>query len=220
MARGVRVGALLAALREAYPVVTTELDWRTPFELLVATVLSAQSTDRGVNAVTPALFERFPDAAAMAAGSVEEIEARVRTLGLYRTKARHLNELAVRLCREHGGAVPSRRAALEALPGVGRKTASVVLATAFGVPALAVDTHVLRLAGRLGLSRGHTPEAVERDLRRRIPRQDWIWAHHALIHHGRRVCRARAPACGACVLRAHCPRIGVCASGLSRIKEA
>lgn len=204
-----RVVALLAGLRQDYPDVTTELHWQTPFQLLVATVLSAQSTDRGVNAVTPALFARFPDAAALAGAPVEEIEGQIRTLGLYRTKARHLQALASVLGERHGGKVPRRRAELEALPGVGRKTASVVLATAFAEPALAVDTHVFRLAHRLGLSEGRTPDAVERDLRRRIPRAEWIWAHHALIHHGRRVCHARAPLCTSCNLLAHCPRRGV-----------
>jgi endonuclease-3 len=201
--------ALLAALREAYPAAATALDWRTPFELLVATVLSAQSTDRGVNAVTPALFARFGDARALAAAPLEEIEGAIRTLGLYRSKARHLKALAQIVAERHGGEVPRSRAALEALPGVGRKTANVVLATAFGVPALAVDTHVFRVAHRLGWSRARTPEATERDLRRRIPRADWIWCHHALIHHGRRVCHARRPACDRCSLRPHCPRLGV-----------
>ena len=220
MPTGARVRALLDALRAQYPDVTTELHWRTPFELLVATVLSAQSTDRGVNAVTPALFARFGDPERMAAAPLEEIERTVRTLGLYRTKARHIQALAQTLCNRYGGEVPHRRADLEALPGVGRKTASVVLATAFGEPALAVDTHVFRLAQRLGLSEGRTPEAVERDLRRRIPRTEWIWAHHALIHHGRRVCRARAPSCERCVLLAHCPRRGVTAAAPSPSKEA
>jgi endonuclease III len=209
VARSARLLALMEALREAYPVATTELDWHTPFELLVATVLSAQSTDRGVNAVTPALFARFGDAAAMAAAPIEEIEGAIRTLGLYRSKARHLKALGQILVDRHGGQVPSGRAALEALPGVGRKTASVVLATAFGVPALAVDTHVFRVAHRLGLSRARTPELTERDLRRRIPRADWIWCHHALIYHGRRVCHARRPACDSCSLRPHCPRLGL-----------
>ena len=209
MARATRTTALLAALREAYPAATTELDWQSPFQLLVATVLSAQSTDRGVNAVTPGLFARFGDAEAMAEAPLEEIEAAVRTLGLYRSKARHLKALAQILVDRHGGRVPARRAPLEALPGVGRKTASVVLATAFGVPALAVDTHVFRVAHRLGLSRARTPEATELDLRRRIPKTEWIWSHHALIHHGRRVCHARRPACEACTLRPHCPRLGV-----------
>lgn len=209
MGQPARLGPLLAALREAYPAVSTALDWHSPFELLVATVLSAQSTDRGVNAVTPALFARFGEPAALAQAPLEEIEGAIRTLGLYRSKARHLKALAQVLVDRYGGGVPDRRAALEALPGVGRKTASVVLATAFGVPALAVDTHVFRLAHRLGLSRARTPDATERDLRRRIPRRDWIWCHHALIHHGRRVCHARRPDCDACSLRPHCPRLGV-----------
>lgn len=209
MARSARTTALLAALREAYPAAATEFDWRDPFQLLVATVLSAQSTDRGVNAVTPTLFARFGDAWAMAQAPLEEIEGAIRTLGLYRSKARHLKALAQILVDRHDGQVPAARAALEALPGVGRKTASVVLATAFGIPALAVDTHVFRVAHRLGLSRARTPEATELDLRRRIPKADWIWSHHALIHHGRRVCHARRPACEACTLRPHCPRLDV-----------
>jgi endonuclease-3 len=201
--------ALLAALREAYPAAATALDWRTPFELLVATVLSAQSTDRGVNAVTPALFARFGDARALAAAPLEEIEGAIRTLGLYRSKARHLKALSQILVERHDGQVPSLRSALEALPGVGRKTASVVLATAFGVPALAVDTHVFRVAHRLGWSRATTAAGTETDLCRRVPRRDWIWCHHALIHHGRRLCHARRPDCEACPLVPYCPRLGV-----------
>jgi endonuclease-3 len=215
-----RTAAILAALRAAYPEVGTELRWRTPFELLVATVLSAQSTDRGVNAVTPALFARYPDAAALAAAPVEEIEDAIRTLGLYRTKARHLRALGEALVARHAGEVPKRRDALESLPGVGRKTASVVLATAFGVPALAVDTHVARVARRLDLSRGRTAAAVERDLCRRVPRREWIWLHHALIRHGRRVCRARRPACQACTLAPHCPRLGVAPPAVEREWES
>jgi endonuclease-3 len=213
MARSARVRALVDALRAEYPEASTELAFATPFELLVATVLSAQATDRAVNAVTPVLFARFPDVASLAEAPLEEIEDAIRTLGLYRTKARHLRALAQLLRERHDGEVPARREALEALPGVGRKTASVVLASAFGVPALAVDTHVFRLAHRLGLSRAATPEGVERDLRRRIARADWIWAHHALIQHGRRVCHARRPACERCRLRPYCPRVGLAEAG-------
>jgi endonuclease-3 len=203
--------AIVEALAAQYPAVTTELAHRSPFELLVATVLSAQSTDRGVNAVTPALFARYPDAAALAGAEPCELEGLIQTLGLYRTKARHLRQLAARLQERHAGEVPRDRAALEALPGVGRKTASVVLATAFAAPAIAVDTHVFRLAHRLGLSAARTAAATERDLESVAPPERWGWLHHALIHHGRTVCRARSPDCNRCVLQDLCPSRGAAA---------
>lgn len=204
-ARRARAGELLARLREAYPDAQTELDYRTPFELLVATILSAQATDVSVNRATPSLFERFPDAAALAAATPEEVEGYVRTIGLYRTKAKNLVATARRLVERHGGEVPSSFEAMLALPGVGRKTANVVLSNAFGRPAIAVDTHVGRLARRLGLSREENPDKVERDLMRLFPEEDWVFLHHALILHGRRVCAARRPACGSCPLADACP---------------
>ncbi|MCL6596551.1 MAG: endonuclease III, partial [Firmicutes bacterium] len=185
-----------------------------------APVVPALAPDGGVTGVTPAMMARTPAAAAVGAAPVEEIEDAIRTLGLYRTKARHLRALAEALVARYAGEVPKGRDALEALPGVGRKTASVVLATAFGVPALAVDTHVARVARRLDLSRGRTAAAVERDLCRRVPRREWIWLHHALIRHGRRVCRARRPACEACALAPHCPRLGVAPPAVEREWES
>lgn len=215
MAFSRRTERILHELRSLYPDAVAGLDWNTPFQLLVATVLSAQSTDRGVNRITPALFERFPDAKEMAGARSEEeatgpddpdcIACYIRSLGLYHTKARHLRALAQALVDRMAGEVPRERALLLTLPGVGRKTANVVLANAFGVPALAVDTHVGRVSRRLGLAKSTDPDRVEAELCRRIPRQDWIWAHHALIAHGRVVCHARRPACDACTLVADCP---------------
>ncbi|MBX6351300.1 MAG: endonuclease III [Clostridia bacterium] len=196
---------VLRRLALLYPDAKTALRWSNPFELLVATVLSAQSTDRRVNEVTARLFPKYPDAAAFAALDPAKLAEEIRDVGLFRTKARHLVELARRLVDEHGGSVPADRAALESLPGVGRKTANVVLANAFGEPAIAVDTHVFRVAQRLGLARGRTPEAVERGLMRVVPRRDWAAAHHWLIHHGRRVCHARRPECATCPLLDCCP---------------
>ena len=209
-----RTERILATLRLLYPDAVTALDWTTPFELLVATVLSAQSTDRMVNRVTPSLFRRFPDAAAMARALPEEeggeespdgVAYYIRALGLYHTKARHLLALASELTERMGGEVPRDRTRLMRLPGVGRKTANVVLATGFGIPAFPVDTHVGRVSWRLGLATSQDPDRVERELCRRIPRQEWIWAHHALIEHGRVICLARRPRCGVCPLAPNCP---------------
>lgn len=196
-------------LQEAYPDARCALDHRDAFELLVATVLSAQTTDERVNTITPELFERWPDPAALAAADPDEVRAVVRPLGFQARRAEQLVGLAAALVRDHDGEVPADREALVALPGVGRKTAHVVLGNAFGVPAITVDTHVGRLARRLGLSRASSPLAVERDLARELPEQDWTYACHRLIAHGRAVCTSRAPACGSCPLSGHCPRIGV-----------
>ena len=200
----VPVRKILAALAEAYPDVASGLDFRNAFECLVATVLSAQCTDRLVNRVTPGLFAAYPTAAALAAATAEEVEPHIARCGLYRTKARNLVAAAQLLCARHGGEVPPQMDDLLALPGVGRKTANVVLANAFGVPGIAVDTHVFRVANRLGLAAARTPEAVEDQLRRRVPRPEWAILHHRLIWHGRRVCHARRPACGECPLLALC----------------
>ncbi|MDI3269773.1 MAG: endonuclease III [Bacillota bacterium] len=190
------------------------MHWETPFQLLVATVLSAQTTDQQVNKVTPALFARFPTPEVMGKASPEDVEPYIQTLGLYRNKARHLVGLARRLAEEYGGEVPMEREALESLPGVGRKTASVVLANAFGFPAIAVDTHVFRVARRLGWSRGKDPHRVELDLMELIPRDLWAPAHHWLIQHGRQICHARRPRCGECFLQ------DVCSSAPLFLKEA
>lgn len=198
------VRRILAALAEHYPDVESGLDFSNPYECLVATVLSAQCTDRLVNRVTPGLFAAFPDPATLAAATPEEIEPYISRCGLFHTKARNLVAAARQICADHGGEVPASMEALLKLPGVGRKTANVVLANAFGVPGIAVDTHVFRVANRLGLADGRTPEAVEAQLRRRAPRAEWAALHHRLIWHGRRVCHARAPACPLCPLLRLC----------------
>jgi endonuclease III len=204
-ARRVRAAAVLDGLRAAYPDAGTELRFGTPFQLLIATLLSAQATDVSVNAATPALFERYPTAAAMAEATPEAVEPFIRAIGLYRTKARHCVAAARALLERFGGEVPRTVEALTSLPGVGRKTANVVLSNAFGVPAIAVDTHVGRLARRLGFSTQLDPDLVERDLQALFAPADWVFVHHALILHGRRVCRARVPACAACSVAALCP---------------
>ncbi|MFZ1377580.1 MAG: endonuclease III [Geothrix sp.] len=199
--------------RAAYPDARCALDHGDPFQLVVATILSAQCTDARVNLTTPALFARFPDAASLAVADLEALEGLIRSTGFYHNKAKNLIGLGQALVARHGGVVPSDPAALGALPGVGQKTANVVLANAFGVPALAVDTHIFRVARRLALSRATTPEKVEADLCRRFPREDWIELHHQLIFHGRRVCDARRPDCGACTLLELCP------TGLGKVKD-
>lgn len=206
-------GELQRRLRAAYPDAQCALDHQDPFQLVVATILSAQCTDARVNLTTPALFARFPDAAALAAARQEDVEALVKSTGFFRNKARNLIGLGQALVTRHGGQVPSDPAALAALPGVGQKTANVVLANAFGVPALAVDTHIFRVARRLGLSKAPTPEKVEADLCRLFPRADWIELHHQLIFHGRRTCDARRPDCAAC------PLLDLCPTGLGTMKD-
>ncbi len=191
-------------LRAANPNPVTELVYRTPFELLVAVVLSAQATDKSVNAATPGLFAAAGTPQKMAALGAAGIEPFIRSIGLYRTKAKNLAELARRLAAQHGGAVPAERAALEQLPGVGRKTANVVLNTAFGQPTVAVDTHIFRVANRTGLAPGKDPLAVEHKLLRLVPPEFLKDAHHWLILHGRYVCLARRPQCPACLIRDLC----------------
>lgn len=200
----VPVGRILGRLARLYPEARCGLRFADPYQLLVAAVLSAQCSDAAVNRVTPGFFRRWPTPGDLAAADPAEVAGVIRSLGLYRNKAEHLVALARRLVEVHGGLVPADRAALESLPGVGRKTAGVVLANAFGVPALPVDTHVFRVARRLGLARAATPERVEEELRARIPRRLWCRAHHRLIQHGRTLCRARRPACPACPLRPLC----------------
>jgi endonuclease-3 len=200
-----RAPAILAGLERLYPDADCELDHVDAFQLLVATILSAQTTDRAVNQVTPGLFARFPDAPALAAADPLDVEPLIATIGLFRNKAKSVVGAARALVERHGGAIPREREALEALPGVGRKTANVVLSTAFREPALAVDTHVTRLAGRLGLSAETDPRRIEGDLTALFPRERWGFVSHALIWHGRRVCDARAPRCAACGLAPHCP---------------
>lgn len=192
------VRPFIEALAAANPDAESELTYTDAFTLLVAVVLSAQATDASVNRSTPALFAAAPDPAAMAALGTDGIAPYIRTIGLWQSKARHVAALAARLVEDHGGQVPSDRAALEALPGVGRKTANVVLNIAFGEATMAVDTHIFRLGNRTGLAIGRTPRAVEDKLVRRIPPAMLRPAHHWLILHGRYVCRARTPECWRC----------------------
>lgn len=203
-----RAAVILAKLRLSYPDARTELEFGDPFQLLVATMLSAQATDVSVNRATPALFAAFPDARAMAAATPADVEPYIRTIGLYRTKAANLVATSRLLVEKHDGMVPSPLTELMQLPGVGRKTANVVVSNAFDEPAIAVDTHVGRLARRLGLSANTNPDKVEADLMKLIPRSSWVFAQHALILHGRRVCKARAPLCSACILCDLCPSCG------------
>jgi endonuclease-3 len=193
-------------LRTEYPDAHCELDHENAFQLAVATILSAQTTDVRVNMVTPELFRRFPDARALANAAQEEVEEIVRSTGFYRNKARNVIGFARALMADHGGEVPPDLEALAAMPGIGRKTANVILGNAFGVDeGVVVDTHVKRLAGLLGFTRETTPEKVERDLMALFPRDRWTMLSHLLIWHGRRVCVARRPKCSDCVLARLCP---------------
>jgi endonuclease-3 len=199
-----QAGNFLRALAQANPAPETELLYSDPFTLLVAVVLSAQTTDAAVNKCTPALFEAAPTPAAMAALGAEGIGPFIRRIGLWQGKARNVAALARILVEQHGGQVPADRTALEALPGVGRKTANVVLNVAFGQDAMAVDTHIFRLGNRTGLAPGRTPRAVEDGLVRKCPPELLRDAHHWLILHGRYVCKARLPECW------RCPAVALC----------
>jgi endonuclease-3 len=199
-----KAAEMMSRLAAALPEPTTELDYTDPFTLLVAVVLSAQSTDVGVNKATKGLFADAPTPAAMVALGEPAIRHHIRTLGLFNTKARNVHELARLLVERHNGEVPESREALEALPGVGRKTANVVLNTAFGHPTIAVDTHIFRVSNRTGLAPGKTPEAVEQGLLAIMPKQFLQGAHHWLILHGRYVCKARSPDCAACPINDLC----------------
>ncbi|MDP9065376.1 MAG: endonuclease III, partial [Pseudomonadota bacterium] len=172
--------------------------FRTPFELLIAVILSAQSTDKGVNKATPALFKAAPTAAAVLALGIEGLTPYIKTIGLFNSKAKHIIATCAALVAQHAGEVPTTRAALEALPGVGRKTANVVLNTAFGEATMAVDTHIFRVANRTGIARGKTPRAVEDKLLKFVPAEFLKDAHHWLILHGRYICKARSPDCPVC----------------------
>jgi len=199
------IESLFARLKAANPLPTTELEYQSGFQLLVAVILSAQTTDRAVNLATRPLFARAPTPSALLALGEAGLADAIRTIGLYKTKARNVIATCRLLIDQHGSEVPRQREALEALPGVGRKTANVVLNTAFGEATMAVDTHIFRLAGRLGLSAGKTPLAVEHDLLKVIPPAYLKDAHHWLILHGRYVCKARQPACWRCLVNDLCP---------------
>jgi endonuclease-3 len=196
--------AELAILEAAYPAAVTALEYGNPFELLIAVILSAQCTDARVNLTTPFLFAKYPDPAALAAARPEDVEAIIKSCGFFRMKAKNIINGARALVEQHGAEVPHEREQLEALPGVGRKTASVVVSVAFEAPAFAVDTHVFRVAHRLGLSLGTIPRAVEDDVTKLVPREKWRHAHHWLILHGRAICKAPLPLCDVCPV-AMCP---------------
>lgn len=197
---------ILSRLEREYPGARCSLDFRTPFQLLVATILSAQCTDTRVNLVTPDLFRRFADAHALANADREELEKLIKSTGFFRNKTKSLLGMSRALVERHGGRVPDTMVELTALPGVGRKTANVILGNAFGKSeGVVVDTHVARVAGRLGLTAGKDPTKIERDLVRLFPRDKWTLLAHLLIDHGRAVCVARVPRCERCVLNDLCP---------------
>jgi endonuclease-3 len=203
--RARRINRELAAL---YPDAHTELNFGTPLELLVATILSAQCTDHRVNLVTPVLFARYRSAADYAAADREDVEKIIQSTGFFRAKTTSIIGLGQALCDRHGGEVPGRLADLVKLPGVGRKTANVVLGNAFGVPGLTVDTHFARLARRFRWTSQTDPDKIESDVAGLFPKSEWIMLSHRLIWHGRRVCHSRRPACGACTLARLCPSYG------------
>ena len=198
-----RIPYILKTLESLYPDAVPELHFTNPYETLVATMLSAQSTDKQVNKVTPAVFRDFPTVSSMAQTTPEILFPYVKSCG-FASKAANIVMAARKIMAEYGGEVPGDLDRLISLPGVGRKTANVVLANAFHIPAMAVDTHVFRVSNRLGLASAGSIEKTERQLMQNIPREDWIRAHHWLIYHGRRVCKAQRPLCGACALRDVC----------------
>ena len=204
-----RARRMYRTLHERYPYAHCELDFETPLQLLVATVLSAQTTDVTVNRVTPALFARWPTAADLAGADRTEMEEVLRPTGFYRAKANSVIKLGVALVENHDGEVPGRMQDLVTLPGVGRKTANVVLGNAFGVPGITVDTHFGRLVRRMGWTDEEDPVRVEHAVGELIPRKEWTMLSHVVIFHGRRTCHARRPACGACPVARWCPSYGI-----------
>ena len=194
---------IVRTLQRQHPHANTELDFENPYQLLVATILSAQSIDAGVNRVTPALFKRYPDAGALARATNQELEPQIRATGFFRSKARSLLGMATALVEQHGGEVPNTMDALVELPGVGRKTANVVLGHALGVPGFPVDRHVLRVSNRIGIANSDNPVAVEEQLTAALPKAEWTLDSDTLILHGRRICKPK-PLCDRCSVRAEC----------------
>ncbi|HZK24077.1 MAG TPA: endonuclease III [Oscillospiraceae bacterium] len=195
---------IIRILKEQNPHPATELNFQTPWQLLVATILAAQSTDKQVNKVTAKLFLDYPQPSDLAALTENQLAESIKTLGLFRNKSKHLVATARKIVKKYSGEVPRTLAELQGLPGVGRKTANVVLANAFGIPAFAVDTHVFRVANRTGLATAKTPEQTEKQLTNLIPREQWRDAHHWLILHGRYICTARKPQCPRCPIAKYC----------------
>ena len=204
-----RLGEVLRILERTYPESECSLTFKTPYQLLIATILSAQCTDERVNKVTPALFARFPGPREMSEASVEEIEELIKTTGFYRNKARSISECSHSLIKLHGGQVPKDLDALTQLRGVGRKTANVVLGVAYGIPGLVVDTHIGRLSRRLGFTRETDPVKVEHEMMEIVPRERWTEFGHIMISHGRALCSARKALCDECPVSRLCPKAGV-----------
>ena len=200
-----RLKKILAIIGEMYPEARGELEWETPFQLLIAVILSAQTTDKEVNKITPNLWKKYPEIADLANANLEDVEDCLRTIGLYKNKAKNIVKTARAILRDFDGKVPKTHKELESLPGVGRKTANVVLAEVYGIPSIAVDTHVSRIAKRLNIS---APDAdvteIEQDLMKKIPKKDWILTHHRLIFFGRYHCLAKKPKCDICPVQAYC----------------
>ena len=201
---------ILRRLKKGYPHAECALDHETPFQLLIATILSAQCTDERVNIVTAGLFAEYPTPDQLAKAPIKKIESLVQSAGFYRNKAKNIKACSQALVENHGGCVPRELSALVQLAGVGRKTANVVLGTAFGIPSgVVVDTHVGRISRRLGVTDQKDPVKVELDLMRCLPKSEWVMYSHRMIHHGRQVCKARRPICDGCLMDDICPRIGV-----------
>ncbi len=201
---------VITRLRKRYPVAECALLHETPFQLLAATILSAQCTDERVNSVTPKLFQKFPDAESLAKATQSQVEKIVKSLGFFRAKAKNLRGMAQRLVEEYDSELPRTVEELIKLPGVGRKTANVLLGTAYGIPSgVVVDTHVRRISNLLGLTESQNPEIIERELCEVLPKKEWINYSHRLIHHGRQICIARRPQCTDCPLLKICPRVGL-----------
>lgn len=198
------INLIISLLSETYPQASCELLYSNPFELLIATILSAQATDKKVNQITPKLFQKYKNPEDFIALSQQELEKEIKQLGLYRTKSKNILETCRILVSKYNGSVPSDRESLQSLPGVGRKTANVVLSNAFNIPAIAVDTHVFRVANRIGIANCKNVFDTEQQLMEVIPRSQWTKAHHLLIWHGRRMCEARKPKCDICPLILHC----------------
>jgi len=205
-----RARRIVRTLAKTYPDATCALQHNSPYQLMVATILSAQCTDERVNMVTPEFFKKYPDVDSLARAKQPQVEKIIQSTGFFRSKAKSLIGMAEGVVNEHGGEFPTDIDAMVRLPGVGRKTANVVLGTAFGLPTgVVVDTHVKRITGRLGLVESNNPDIIERELMELIPRKEWIDFSHRLIHHGRRICIARRPKCTDCPLLPDCPRIGL-----------
>jgi endonuclease III len=214
-----RAGQVRHALKKLYPNAQSALQFTDPLQLVIATILSAQCTDARVNMVTPALFARYPDAEAFANARPSELQRLIYSTGFYRSKAKNIIGCCKQIVALHGVKVPQTMKDLVALPGIGRKTANVILGNAFGIPGIPVDTHVTRLAYRMGLSRSRKPQRIERDLMELVPPEEWTDFGHWMIWHGRKVCSARRPQCEQCSLADFCPKIGVRAQLAKKIRR-